>query len=142
MGYNNSCSLRTCSCFNLFISLIVGIIAGLFLYFDIISNILLITYISLSLGALVLLFILVGVYLSVIDNFKHLATCARRKFPSLMIGTFGTIVASILTITLGTSILIPLIIFTVAGSFFFSLMLLSLIDFVQCILCITSTSAI
>lgn len=139
---NNSCSLRICSCCSLFISLIVGMVFGILSYWEFTPGILLVTYIALGLGALILIFIVIGTFLSTTYDFRHLATCARRKLPGLMIGTFGNIMTTIITLAIGMDILIPLAIFSGIGAFFFSLMILSLINFIQCILCITSKEAI
>lgn len=127
----DKCSL--CGLLGIVISLVVGALFAVPVAFNLLSNIVVVPFITLGLSTLLLLALLSGLALATVSCRGTLSRCLCKYTPCLLTGILGTLVASVVKLAIGLLPLIPSIIALFALGVFFVYMLLGIIEFVTCI---------
>jgi len=136
MSCNNKCDFSSCSCIGILISVIFGAIVGVLFAFGFIPFIQVATWIAFGLGVLFLILLILGVYLSAVTGSNPLSRCLCKNTSCLLAGIFGTIIATIAALSIVlTPVFISVITLVAIGAFFFSLMVIGIIGFINCIVC-------
>jgi hypothetical protein len=123
-----------CGSIGLVVSIVFGALIGVLFNLGLIPFIVTTVWIVFGLAVLALILLVWGVYLASVSPPGVLRICVDRKGLCLLAGIIGTLIFSIvaLSITLTTTILITIIIAILA--FFFALMLLAIIALLRCII--------
>lgn len=136
MGCHKRCWFTGCGFLGVFISIIVGAAVGVLFAFSLIPFITTVVWIAFGLGVLTLIFLITGVFLSATSRSETLIKCTKRNTPCLLAGIFGTIITSIVALSIVlTPALILVITFVAILAFFVSLMFIALIGYILCITC-------
>ena len=134
-----SCDNKLCSgcgCLGVVISAIFGIIAGVLFAFGFIPFVLTTAWIVLGLAVLTLL-ILVGTVIAVnARECSDLSKCLCKNGACLLTGVVGTILTSIVSLSVVLDVAsVPVIVLVAVVAFFFALMLIGLTSLLACFLC-------
>jgi hypothetical protein len=127
----DKCSL--CGLLGIVISLALGALFAVLVAFNLLSNIVVVPFITLVLSTLLLLALLSGLVVAAVSCRCTLARCLHKYTPCLLAGIVGTLVASVVKLAIGLLPLIASVIALFALSVFFVYMLLGIIEFVTCI---------
>lgn len=130
MCKQNSCNSITAS----IISVILGISLSVLFSLSLIPNVIFSLWIALGLSILSLVVLFFIIPLADFNNFSSLKKCTCVFGKSLIIGTLGTLVSTIAALSLAIVINTPLIIIFFLIGFFFSFLLISIIQFLWCII--------
>lgn len=121
-------------CLALFLSLIAGIGAGLLFYFGYLPSVTVGTWIAFGFAAVVLLALTI-ILVSGAMRPPIVHDCLCRYGFCLLSGAVGTLVTTIITLSIALATNVIGAIIVAIGAFFFTLMLLSVIGFLACMLC-------
>lgn len=136
MDSNNRCRPSCgCGCIALFISAILGAVAGVLVYFNLLPAITTAVWIAFGLGVLGLIILVSALFLASTNPSHALTRCLCKRGICLLVGSIGTIVAALCALSI---VLAPLSIATAIlvsiAAFFLFLMIIALISFLVCIL--------
>lgn len=137
MGRNDNCGFNACGFAGIVISIVFGAIIGVLFAFGYIPAIVTSTWIAFGLAILTLIFLVSGVLLSgVSEQPNALSRCLYKNTTCLLAGIIGTIISTLaaLSIVLNPAF-VSVITLVAIGAFFFSLMIIALIGFINCIVC-------
>lgn len=136
MNCNKKCGFNACGCLGIVLSIVFGAIIGLLFAFDHIPFIVISTWIAFGLGILSLIILVVGVFLAVIHQTLPLQKCLCQNTKCLLAGIIGTIISALAALSIVlTNEFISVIVLVSIEAFFFAMMILNLIGFINCIVC-------
>ncbi len=127
------CKCSLCGLLGVVISLALGAIFTALTAFNLISNIVVIPFVTLGLSALLLVLLLAGLALASVTGRTALSKCLCEYTPCLLVGILGTLVASVVKLAIGLLPLLASLIALFALSVFFVYMILGLIEFISCV---------
>lgn len=133
MTFENSCRRSACSTWGIIISVIFAAAVGILYGMGNVPNIETSVWIAFGLGVLTLVFEFVGVDLASINPETSLYKCLYNEINCLLVGSVGTIVSSLvlLSITLTTTILVDVLV--AIDAFFFAEMVIGWIVLLDCV---------
>ncbi len=134
MNSSGKCFNITWCCIGIFISLIVGIIIGVLFAFHVFTSLITAVWILLGIAVLTLIFVELALIFGALSFTNPLNECLRRGIRCLLIGIIGTIIIAIILLSITLTISIPVIILVGLLAFFFTLMIISLIALIRCII--------
>ena len=134
LGSKDHCGFSPCLSIAFPVSLVVGILVAILFTFGLIPGITTATWIVFGLGVLGLVFVLIAVLLLGCNRCFVLLKCLEKLLPCLLAGIFGTIILSLVALSIVLSIGIFTIILVGLLAFFFSLLIVSLILLIQCVI--------
>jgi len=130
----DGCSFNACSCLGIIISVVFGAIVGVLFAFGFIPFIETAAWIALGLGVFSLIVLIAASFLAGITAPNPLSSCLCGNAACLLAGIIGTIIASIIALSI---VLDPAFISVIAlvaiGALFFALMIVGLISLICCI---------
>lgn len=138
MNSCNKCSLKTCSWLSLLISVIIGIAAGYIFSLGLFPGIIGVTArIALRLGVLTIGFVLASLVACGLLWTNQIKECFSGDISGLVLGALGTVVVTliILSIALSPASLVSAILVGL-GAFFVTLMIISLVYLIKCLVCV------
>ncbi|OGO90673.1 MAG: hypothetical protein A2Y17_02985 [Clostridiales bacterium GWF2_38_85] len=125
----------SCSCLSIVLSIIIGAIVAILFAFDLIQFLEVIIWITFGLSVLALIILYYVAVIAAREQSSPLIRCLCRNILCLIISAFGTLILSIVGLSI---ILVPeliaSIIIVALLFFFFALLLISLIAFLLCLL--------
>lgn len=125
--------VNLCGCFGVQLALVFGAVVGILFAFGLIPGIVTAAWIAFGLAVLLLIF-LIAALLTVSDRSRILCKCLRKNICCLLIGIIGSIILTIIALSI---VLIPTVTLIAAivalAAFFFALMIIGLISFICCI---------
>lgn len=136
-----NCCERKCNCgptcsLAVIVGLLFGAIIGVLFALDFIPNIILAVWIVLALGVLALALLFVSALTSGVVMCGVLIKCLRQHTTCLLTGIIGTIISTIILISVVLDPALLLVqIFIAIAAFFFVFMLTELIFFIYCLAC-------
>jgi hypothetical protein len=137
MNSCKKCSLSACSCLAAVVAIIVGVAVGALFFFSLLPFIqTIVASIVLELGVWAIAFILVAQILSSLYLPNPLRDCLCSGIGCLLAGAFGSVILAIIALSV---VLTPYSIISAVivglGALFFTLLIISLISFIRCVLC-------
>jgi len=134
VSYNGKYNSTACGFIGVLTSIAIGVIIGILFALGFIPNIVTAVWIAFGLAVLTLVILVIAVFLAVYTESKILSKCLKRHISCLMAGILGTLISALaaLSIVLNPAF-ISVVILVGIGAFFTSLMIISLVLFVLCI---------
>lgn len=128
--------LTPSTCIGVLISIVVAIIVGVLFALNNIPLITTAAWIAFGLSVLSLIFLILGAFISALTLPNSLSMCLCKHVVGLLVGIIGTLVFTIIALSI---VLCPLVISNVIivalGTLFFTFLLIELISFIVCIIC-------
>lgn len=132
----NNCNFNACSFLGVFISILFGALIGVLFAFGLIPNIVISAWIAFGISVLALIFLMLTVITAATNPSKALTRCLNNNTTCLLVAIFGTLIFTLVALSIvltTTSILI--IIIVAISAFFFTLLIIALIALIACIVC-------
>lgn len=134
MGCNEKCSFNACSCTGILISIVIGAIFGLLYAFGLLPGIVVAAWIAFGLAVLAITGLVAGVFVAAVHPVSPLSKCLCKNTTCLLAGIIGTILTTLVLLSVALSPgFLAVIILVAIAAFFFTLMTIGIIKFIQCI---------
>lgn len=139
MSCNCNCNCKSCSpnacCIAVLVSIVVGIVVGFLFFSGNIPFIVTALWIALGIAGVALVLLVVALFVGVANPPTALSICLCKHAICLLVGIFGTIVLAIIALsTVLATGMISIIIIIALGAVFLSILLISLVSFLICVI--------
>lgn len=126
-----TCTKSACSCLNIIFSILLSGLVGVLFAYEYIPFIITAVWIVFGLSILTLHFLISTIFISDFNGSKFLKSGIKSSMPCLAIGIFGSIISSIIVLSINLSIsFLSSTIFVSLLTFFFVIMFIGLIKYI------------